>query len=47
MTYGMGPDDLDPVYRAAMTRRAKAGRGVIVVLLLAIFAAIALAMVLE
>lgn len=46
MTYGMAPGEMDRVYRAAMTRRAKIARGVIVVLLLAIFACMALAMAL-
>jgi hypothetical protein len=42
----MGPGEMDRVYRAAMTRRAKIGRGVIIVLLLALFACMALAIVL-
>lgn len=44
MTYGMDPEEMDRVYREAMTLWAMAGRGVIIVLLLAIFACIALAL---
>lgn len=45
MTYGMDPEEMDRVYRAAMTPWAMARRGVLIVLLLAIFAYIVLAMV--
>lgn len=45
MTYGMDPDDMDRVYRAAMSHRARVRRGILVILLLAIFVCIALLMV--
>jgi len=44
MTYGIDPEDLDRIYRASMTRRAIAGRFVMVVLLLVLFTGIVVTM---